>query len=53
MEMLEQNCDRFPYSLEDIKPYIGEPMSIDLNNNRAIFGPPHKLGYVEWDFVGG
>lgn len=27
-------------------------MSIDLNSERAIFRPPHKLGEVEWDFVG-
>lgn len=26
-------------------------MRIDLNSDKLIFWPPHKLGEVEWDFV--
>ena len=26
-------------------------MRIDLNSNKPIFRPPHKLGQVEWGFV--
>ena len=26
-------------------------MRIDLNTEKPIFRPPHKLGRVEWDFV--
>ena len=51
--MLEDNEDRFAFSLEDIKPedFTGEAMAINLNSDKAIFRPPHKLGQVEWDFV--
>ena len=53
LAMLDDNVDRFAFSLEDIKPddFKGEPMQINLNSNQAIFRPPHKLGQVEWDFV--
>ena len=51
--MLDDNVDRFAFSLEDIKPdeFRGEPMQINLNSDQATFRPPHKLGQVEWDFV--
>ena len=51
--MLEDNSDRFAFSMEDIKPagFKGEAMRIDLNTDKPIFRPPHKLGQVEWDFV--
>ena len=41
LRMLEENGDRFAFSLYYIEPFKGEPMSIDLNNERAIFRPPH------------
>ena len=39
--------------MEDIEPasFKGEAMPIDLNTDKPIFRPPHKLGQVEWDFV--
>ena len=43
--------DCFAYSMEDIEPFKGEPMALDLNSANPIFRPPHKLGQVEWDFV--
>ena len=51
--MLEDNFDRFAFSMEDIHPasFRGEAMRIDLNLDKPIFKPPHKLGQVEWDFV--
>ena len=49
--MLDNNSDRFAFSLEDIEPFTGEPLRIDLNSYKPIFRPPHKLGQVEWDFV--
>ena len=49
--MLEDNNDRFAFSLEDIDPFKGEPMQLELNSDKPIFRPPHKLGQVEWDFV--
>ena len=51
--MLDNNMDRFAFSLEDISPhdFTGEPMAINLNSDLAVFRPPHKLGRVEWDFV--
>ena len=51
--MLEENEDRFAFSPEDIKPqdFTGEAIEINLNSDKAIFRPPHKLGQVEWDFV--
>ena len=52
LRMLEDNQDRFAYFLEDIEPFKGEPMEIPLNSDRVIFRPTHKLGQVEWDFVG-
>ena len=51
MAILDKNKDRFAFSLEDIEPFTGEPMRIDLNSKLPIFRPPHKLGQVEWDFV--
>ena len=51
--MLENNADRFAFSLEDIKPFKGEPMRLHLNSDKPIFRPPHKLGQVEWDFLEG
>ena len=47
--MLDDNVDKFAFSLEDIKPddFKGEPMQINLNSDQAIFRPPHKLGQVE------
>ena len=44
--MLDNNMDRFAFSLEDINPhdFTGEPMAINLNSDQAIFRPPHKLG---------
>ena len=49
--MLESHTDRFAFSLEDIEPFTAEPLRIDLNSDKPIFRPPHKLGQVEWDFV--
>ena len=49
--MLDNNSDRFTFSLENIEPFTGEPLRIDLNFDKPIFRPPHKLGQVEWDFV--
>ena len=51
LAMLEDNADRFAFSLEDIEPFTGEPLEIHLNSSQPIFRPPHKLGQVEWDFV--
>ena len=51
--MLENNVDRFAFSMEDIEPFRGEPMQLDLNSGKPIFLPPYKLGQVEWDFVEG
>ena len=49
--MLEENNDRFAFSLENIDPFKGEPMRLELNSEKPIFRPSHKLGQVEWDFV--
>ena len=49
--MLEENRDRFAFSMEDVEIFKGEPMQLHLNSDAAIFRPPHKLGQVEWDFV--
>ena len=53
LTMLEDNVDRFAFSMEDIEPFKGEPMQLELNSDKPIFRPPHKLGQVEWDFVEG
>ena len=45
------NNDRFAYSLEDLEEYSGPKMEIQLNGNKDIFCPPHKLGDKEWTFV--
>ena len=50
LAMLENKSDRFAFSLEDIEPFTGEPLQSDLNSDKPIFRPPHKLGQVEWDF---
>ena len=49
--MLDSHTDRFAFSLEDIEPFTGEPLRIDLNSDKPIFRSPQKLGQVEWDFV--
>ena len=51
LAMLDNNSDRFAFSLEDIEPFTREPLRIHLNSDKPIFRPPHKLGRVEWDFV--
>ena len=53
LSMLENNSDRFAFSMEDIEPdsFNGEAMRIDLNTDKTIFRSSHKLGQVEWDFV--
>ena len=51
LNMLEENRDRFAFSMEDVEIFKGEPMQLHLNSDAAIFRPPHKLGQVEWDFV--
>ena len=51
LAMLDTNADRFAFSLEDIEPFTGEPLRVDLNSDKPIFRPPHKLGQEEWDFV--
>ena len=48
---LEDNMDRFAFTMEDIEPFTGEPLQIHLNSTQPIFRPPHKLGQIEWDFV--
>ena len=53
LTMLEDNVDRFAFSMEDIANFKGEPMQLHLNSEKPIFRPPHKLGQVEWDFVQG
>ena len=46
--MLEDNSDRFAFSMEDIEPasFKGKAMRIDLNSDKPIFRTPHKLGQV-------
>ena len=44
LAMLDNNTDRFAFSLEDIEPFTGEPLRIYLNSDKPIFRPPHKLG---------
>ena len=51
LALLDQHNSRFYFSLRCIEPFIVEPMRIDLNSNQPIFGPSHKLGQVEWEFV--
>ena len=53
LAMLNANNDRFAFSMEDLEPakFTGEPMRLDLNTDKPIFRPPHKLGQVELDFV--
>ena len=53
LAMLDDNEDRFAFSLEDVNPrdFTGKPMKINLNSDHSIFKPPHKLGHIEWDFV--
>ena len=44
LELLDNNVDRFAFSMEDIEPFKGEPMALELNSDKPIFRPPHKLG---------
>ena len=39
--------------MEDLEPskFTGEPMRLDLDTDKPIFRPPHKLGQVELDLV--
>ena len=53
LAMLNANNDRFAISMEDLEPtkFPRELMRLDLNSDKPIFWPPHKLGQVEMDFV--
>ena len=52
LKTLSENNDRFAYSLEDLGRYTGPPMEINLNTQKDIFRPAHKLGEKEMQFVG-
>ena len=43
--MLNANIDRFAFSMEDLEPakFSGEPMRLELNSDKPIFRPPHKV----------
>ena len=49
LKTLLENNDRFAYSLEDLEQCNGPPM--EVNCEKDIFRPPHKLGEKEWKFV--
>ena len=49
--MLDQSFERSSFSFQDIELFTGQPMRIDLNSDKPISHPVHKLGQVEWDFV--
>ena len=51
MELLDARHERFAFNFQDITPFKGEPMTIDLTTDKPIFRPPHKLGHVELEFV--
>ena len=46
LTMLENNVDRFAFPMEDIESFRGEPVQLELNSEKPIFRPPHKLGQV-------
>lgn len=52
LRVLFGNNDRFAYGLEELERYSGTPMEINLNGQKCILRPPHKLGEKEWKFVG-
>ena len=53
VELLEQNRGIFAHSVEDLGGFVGEPMGVELTDERkAIWSHPHKLSRAEWDFVG-
>ena len=37
LTMLEANVDRFAFSMEDVEPFKGEPMALELNSDKPIF----------------
>ena len=52
LKTLSNNNDRFAYSIEELERYTGPPMEINVNTQKDIFRPPHKLGEKELKFVG-
>ena len=44
LKQISDNNDRFAYSLEDLEQYNGPSMEVQLNDDKDIFRPPHKLG---------
>ena len=40
LTMLEDNVDRFAFSMEDIEPFKGEPMQLELNSDKPISDLP-------------
>ena len=53
LAILNANNDCFAFSMEDLEPakFTRKPMWLDLDIDKPIFRPPHKLGQVEPDFV--
>ena len=51
LRVLEENNDRFTYSLDDLEQYMGPPMESRLNTPKDIYRPLHKLREKEWEFV--
>ena len=52
LKVLSENNDRFAYTIEELSRYTGPAMEINLNSQKDIFRPPHKLGEKELAFVG-
>ena len=47
LRVLFENNDRFAYTIEELSRYTGPAMEINLNSQKYIFRPQHKLGEKE------
>ena len=52
VRVLEENRGEFSFSLEELGAYTGEPMEIEVDTDKPIFTPAHRLSAAEWEFAG-
>ena len=52
LTMLETNVDRFAFSMEDIEPFKGEPMALELNSDKPR-RRRRRVGEAKGVFCGG
>ena len=52
VRVLEENRGKFALNLKEVGAYTREPMEIEVDTEKPIFTPAHRLSAAEWEFAG-